>query len=190
MIEMDRHSLAYSLVLTGQHKETMSDLIKDFGLKEPDHYLVGIREASTSIRLISWLQEIAQKTLRDLKNEPWLRQAKLCMVHGDTLSTLIGAMIAKRFNIPVAHIEAGLRSYNYLNPFPEELIRVAVSRLSSFDYAPGKWAMGNLNCAGRKNKEIINTVENTLLDSIRFALKHQIHKQYGMQPTIWGCFDS
>ncbi|MBW1888543.1 MAG: UDP-N-acetylglucosamine 2-epimerase [Deltaproteobacteria bacterium] len=177
MLEMDSQSVPYLFVLTGQHKETMDDLIENFGLRQPDHYLVDIREASTSLGLLAWLSEILQKAVFKLKYESWIKESRLCLVHGDTLSTLIGALIARKFKIPVAHIEAGLRSSNYLNPFPEELIRVMVSKLSSIDYCPGAWAKNNLGNSIRNNKEIINTVENTLLDAVRFAVRHQAHKK-------------
>jgi UDP-N-acetylglucosamine 2-epimerase (non-hydrolysing) len=184
ILEMDRQSVPYLFVLTGQHKETMADLIHNFGLRDPDHCLVGVREASTSLRLAGWLTEIVGRHVLTLKKEPWIRKTKICLVHGDTLSTLIGALIAKRFNVKVAHVEAGLRSNNYLHPFPEEFIRVIISRLADIFYCPGDWAAENLRYHKNKNRHIINTKENTLLDAVRYAVKNKIEpassEKYGV----------
>lgn len=169
MLEMGRQAVPFLFVLTGQHKETMADLIRNFGLREPDHCLVDIREASTSLRLSKWLFEIIETYVLKLKNELWIKKTDLCLVHGDTLSTLIGALIAKRFKIPVAHVEAGLRSSNYFNPFPEELIRIMVSRLADIHYCPGHWAASNLSSLKVKGNHVVNTMGNTHMDAVRFA---------------------
>ena len=184
MLEMDRQSVPYLFVLTGQHKETIADLIQNFGLRNPDYCLVEIREASTSIRLAGWLMEIAQKYFLTFKKAFWIEKTEICLVHGDTLSTLIGALIAKRFKIPVAHVEAGLRSNNYWNPFPEELVRIAVSRLADIFYCPGDWAADNLRFPANTTRHIINTKENTLLDAVGYALKSRVEpafpEEYGV----------
>lgn len=85
------------------------------------------------------------------------------IVHGDTVSTFMGAMIGKAFKMKICHIEAGLRSHNLLNPFPEEIDRILTSRLARVHFAPGKEAVENL----RKAKgQVIDTVYNTILDSL------------------------
>lgn len=91
----------------------------------------------------------------------------LVLVHGDTFSTLIGALMARLARLKVGHVESGLRSFNYLNPFPEELTRVLVFRLSHIYFSPGKWALDNLSgYSGLK----VDTHSNTLKDSLRIAV--------------------
>ncbi len=68
----------------------------------------------------------------------------LCIIHGDTPSTLLGLIMAKRVGKTVVHLEAGLRSFNLLRPFPEELIRIICMKLSDILFAPSDWSEGNL----------------------------------------------
>ena len=163
---MEQRNLPFKFVLTGQHTETLDDLIAAFGIRQPDDVLVDIGESDTKFKLFRWLVT-ASKAVG--KRSYFREGAKAILVHGDTLSTLFGALIGKRYTIPVAHIEAGLRSYNYFHPFPEEIIRVLVSRLSSIHYGPGRWACDNLKA---RSGVIVNTQENTLLDSLRIAIEN------------------
>ena len=90
------------------------------------------------------------------------------VVHGDTFSTVLGSIIAKILRGKVAHIESGLRSFNILHPFPEELNRIITFKLTDIYYCPNDWAVNNL----RKYKGIkINTQLNTLYDSLQLAIK-------------------
>lgn len=101
-----------------------------------------------------------------------VRSRPMLLVHGDTVSTLIGAVAGWCAGADVVHVEAGLRSFNLLRPFPEEFCRVGVSRFARWAFCPGEWACGNLH--GYRNVRIVNTQENTLLDSLRMALAHRI----------------
>src|SRR5690554_4236730 len=143
MRSLDREGVNYDFVLTGQHAETMMDLITVFGLKKPAYILAPIIEANTHQKLRQWLVRILKDGLP--KSSPISQgNYQYCLVHGDTLSTLIAALLAKRHSIKVAHIEAGLRSFNIFHPFPEELVRIGVSWLADFHYSPGAWASQNL----------------------------------------------
>jgi UDP-N-acetylglucosamine 2-epimerase (non-hydrolysing) len=88
------------------------------------------------------------------------------IVHGDTVSTYMGARIGKKLGMSVCHVEAGLRSHNIFNPFPEEIDRLLTSQIARMHFAPGEEAAKNLKSAKGK---IINTKQNTLLDSLRFS---------------------
>ena len=163
---MEQRKLPFNFVLTGQHTETLDDLITAFGIRRPDDVLVNHGESDTEIKLLRWLLAASRAATK----RAYLKEgAKAILVHGDTLSTLFGALVGKRYSIPVVHIEAGLRSYNYFHPFPEEIIRVLVSRLSSIHYSPGKWACKNLEGI---SGIIVDTQENTLLDSLRNAIEN------------------
>lgn len=169
MRAMGKQGVPYHFVLTGQHAETMDDLIQAFELPDPAYHLAPIEEANTSVKLASWLLKILKGNLTGAS--PLAQHNyKLCLVHGDTMSTLVAALLAKRHGIPVAHVEAGLRSFNFFHPFPEEIVRLAVSRLSDIFYCAGDWAINNLAYLRNRNRTFVNIGQNTLLDSLLFAI--------------------
>ena len=84
----------------------------------------------------------------------------LVLVHGDTMTTVLGAAIGRTLRVPVAHIESGLRSNDLRNPFPEELNRKLASALAGIHYAPGAWAAANVR------GDVIDTGSNTIRDSL------------------------
>lgn len=89
------------------------------------------------------------------------------IIHGDTISSLLGAIIATVYGLKLIHIESGLRSFNFFEPFPEELSRYVVSQLSDVHFCPNKWSLDNL----KKNKGIkINTFQNTLIETFWWAM--------------------
>jgi UDP-N-acetylglucosamine 2-epimerase (non-hydrolysing) len=90
----------------------------------------------------------------------------LVIVHGDTMTTVLGALMGRFLRVPVAHVEAGLRSGNWLNPFPEELNRHATSRLAEIHLAPNGWAADNLRTAGVGGR-IVDIGGNTVIDALR-----------------------
>lgn len=169
--QLQRNNIPFRFVLTGQHKETMDDLVDCFGIKQPDLILVENTESDSHFKLLNWLLKatisvVGQSGL-DRKN------IQAVIVHGDTLSTLFGALFGYLKKIPVVHVEAGLRSFNKLDPFPEEIIRLCVSKLTSVHYCPGDWACQNLkNACG----EVVNTEANTLMDATFFAIEQQQKK--------------
>ena len=172
MLELDRQKVSYKFVLTGQHKETMSDLISSFSLQQPDLILFDVHESDTPTKLLSWLMSCTSNAWRLRAS---LKKSKGFIVHGDTLSTLWGALFARALKVKVIHIEAGLRSYNYFNPFPEEIIRVIVTRLAHVLFAGGLWAKGNIKENSRQL--IVNTKFNTIMDSLRFAIKQNNNEE-------------
>lgn len=173
MMELTRRGMPYHLIETGQHAAITSELFGEFGLRGADTRL---RAASTDIATLGqaarWTAEtllhllhsaetIAKRTFRGEKKG-------ICLIHGDTLTTLFSLLYAKRCGISVAHVEAGLRSYHLLDPFPEELIRLAAMRYSDLLFAPSDWAMGNLSKMGYSHKSIF-AGGNTIVDMVRFA---------------------
>lgn len=92
------------------------------------------------------------------------------IVHGDTITSLIGSITARIFKATLIHIESGLRSYNFSEPFPEELCRFITSKLAGIHFCPNSWAVKNLiNTRGVK----INTKNNTLLESLSLVSKNR-----------------
>lgn len=98
------------------------------------------------------------------------REKSYFIVHGDTVSSLLGGVIASLYGLKVVHIESGLRSFNFLEPFPEEISRYIVSRLTDVHFCPNEWSMNNLkNVKGVK----VNTKQNTLIESYWMATSNK-----------------
>jgi len=169
ILETMRRKLPFRLVLTGQHNETFTDLQRNFGLPQADFLLVDGSEAKDRLSFLHWVRRSLLAARSPAAVRIW-REAKVIVVHGDTASTLLGAYIGWRFRIPLAHVEAGLRSFNFLHPFPEELIRVLVSRKAALHFCPDATAMRNLAKAGG---ERLDTGGNTLKDAVRLAVVAQ-----------------
>lgn len=121
--------------------------------------------------MLFWIKDIvfgyirARKYIKNIKKE---NKNNLVIVHGDTVTTVIGALIGKLHRIKVAHIEAGLRSGNWRHPFPEEIDRRITSKIAKINYAPGDIPVSNLMKA-KVSGEIVNTKFNTVLDSLKLA---------------------
>lgn len=118
--------------------------------------------------LLNWFiktKKQAAKLIMDKFGERELQNAYL-IIHGDTVSTMMGAMVGKKLGMRVCHVEAGLRSHNIFNPFPEEIDRLICSKIATMHFAPGDEPTENLK---RVRGTVINTKQNTLLDSLRFS---------------------
>lgn len=181
--EFDRRGVPYSLVYTGQHKETFHLLEATFQTRTPDEILVQADEASTRSTFLRWAVRYWVEALRRIARGDW-KHYRLAIVHGDTASTLFGALAARLSGVPVAHVEAGLRSPRLFDPFPEEIIRRFVSRLSSLHFAPDRTAAANLRKASGK---VVETGGNSLGDALAVALdrcgdlpSHGGHGNYGV----------
>lgn len=160
--------LPFDFVLTGQHQETMDDLIEGFQLPKPTFNLMPVNESDTTWKLAGWLINILRRHLKS-NSVVARRNYHYCLVHGDTMSTFASALIARRHGISVVHVEAGLRSHNILHPFPEELTRLAVSQLSSIFYCSGSTAVENVKKI-RPRADAVDIGQNTLLDAVRLAI--------------------
>lgn len=97
------------------------------------------------------------------------------IVHGDTVSALIGAIVAKILNVKLVHIESGYRSFNFLEPFPEEICRYLVSHLSDVLFCPNEWCLKNVK---NFKAEKINTGLNTVYESCMEGLKIKHNSTY------------
>lgn len=164
--EMDRQQVPYRLIYTGQHSETFDLLEAAFGTRPADDELVPGTEASTHASFLVWTVKFWKQAFRRLLQ--W-RGARGGLVHGDTASTLFTAIALKMAGVPVVHIEAGLRSPKLMEPFPEEIIRRCVSRLTRLHFAPDASSAANL---AKAPGVVINTQGNTLRDALTLALNN------------------
>jgi len=146
--ELEKRSIPYRLINTGQHESISADLRRQYGIKPPDYSLGNKRtDVNTVGRGLTWLVgNLGRYAARGTRARRVLfgDNEGVVLVHGDTASTLLSTVIAKRADQKVMHIEAGLRSWQYFNPFPEELVRIMVMRMSDYLIAPSDQAYENL----------------------------------------------
>ncbi|MEK7357016.1 MAG: UDP-N-acetylglucosamine 2-epimerase, partial [Bdellovibrionota bacterium] len=153
------------VVSTGQSRENFLMQYRDLGLDEsllsammPTEGDLG--RASSALK---WFLRALFVSPKRFRSGLLVREKTFVVVHGDTLSTLVGSILARRAGYPVVHVEAGLRSPSLLNPFPEEINRRLVSKLATYHMAPDSRAEGNLQRAHVKGRVVV-TRGNTLLD--------------------------
>lgn len=162
----------FVLASTGQQFTQIPRLLELAGLQPVDVWLgLGARSArdlQTSSDIPGWAATVAwryghewRQLRRRLRSGPG---RPLVLVHGDTMTTLLGALMGRFLGFPVGHIESGLRSFDLRHPFPEELNRRLTSRIARYLYAPGPWAASNL-----KRGIVIDTGSNTVRDAIAMA---------------------
>lgn len=169
MRELQKRKIIYNFIFTGQHQQTITQSLNIFGLKNPDIYLYKGQDIIAPIPMFGWLIKIIYKAIKQRKTVFQGDTNGFVLLHGDTLSTLAGAIITRLLGLQCVHIESGLRSFNFCNPFPEELTRVLVTYLAHYYFCPNALALKNIiSYPGKK----INTYENTLLDSLNLAKQH------------------
>jgi UDP-GlcNAc3NAcA epimerase len=149
------------LVHTGQHYDYLMDRVffEELRLPEPDYHL-GVGSGSHARQTGLMLERIEAILQKEIPH--------VVMVYGDTNSTLAGALAAAKLNLPVAHVEAGLRSYN--RTMPEEINRVLTDHLSTFLFCPTSQAVENLAKEGIRlgQGKIVKNVGDVMYDSILF----------------------
>jgi UDP-N-acetylglucosamine 2-epimerase (non-hydrolysing) len=171
LLRLDARGHPYVLATTGQQVQQIPSFLEQFGLRQPEVCLA--RGASgRDLRVNSDIPGWAATVIRSWARErPRIRRMlalgtgrALVLVHGDTMTTVLGSVLGRSIRTTVAHIEGGLRSYDLRNPFPEELNRKLATGLSSVHYAPGAWAASNL-----RGGEIVDTGSNTIRDSLELV---------------------
>lgn len=158
---------SYRYISTGQHSETMDDILADFQLSGPDYSLYSGRDITSIPAMLGWAFRIVMHVIANRSRVFAGDRGGIVLVHGDTFSTILGALIGRIAGHRVGHVESGLRSFNVFHPFPEELTRIATIRLSDVLFCPGEKAMANVK--GQRGVKV-DTFENTLRDSVEFAL--------------------
>lgn len=169
IMECKQRKLAYHIVVSGQNDVVNSRILRDGKCGAVELELSDPKKIKkSSIGLLCWFMKTIVSAKKRVKIQfPELDWKHSCMVvHGDTVSTVMGAWIGKSLGMTVCHVEAGLRSHNFFNPFPEEIDRMITSKLARVHFAPGNEPYQNLaKCKGL----IVNTYDNTLLDSLNFS---------------------
>ena len=168
ILELYKYPLEFKTIVcvTGQHRQMLDQVLNLFDIK-PD-YDLDIMKPDRD------LYDIFSQTLLKIRHVFGESKPDLVIVHGDTSTSIAAALAAFYKQIPVAHVEAGLRTNNIYNPWPEEMNRQLTSRISSYHYVPTRRAMSNLLKENIKRNNIIVT-GNTVIDTLRLAL-HRIEE--------------
>jgi UDP-N-acetylglucosamine 2-epimerase (non-hydrolysing) len=172
----------FNIVSTGQNDLTQSELLTH--LDHPvDVFLHRGPVRQSAVGVLRWfLATLSRSYLHLRRMIPRAQRSRsLVVVHGDTVSTLMGAILGRALGMRVGHVEAGLRSFKWLTPFPEEICRCLVSYLVSFHFSPNSWAVGNL--ARHKGRKIC-THGNTLVDTLQFS--RQVEKESALSAELRG----
>lgn len=162
MVNLTKRNIPFNFIYTGQHRETIEEMIEDFGVRNPDVILYNGPDITSVFSMVSWGFRILCAAAIKRKNIFLGDEKGIVLVHGDTFSTLLGALMGRMAHLKIGHVESGLRSRNLFHPFPEEIIRILTIRLSHVLFCPGYWAI--MNVASLK-KEKVNTQGNTIYDT-------------------------
>lgn len=170
--ETRERKIPYIVVATGQNKVTDTDVLKSCNDNKVDILLSDTYKIKKSASgLLTWFVKTysgATKKIRKyIENNCDIKNSTM-IVHGDTVSTLMGALVAKKIKVKLAHVEAGLRSFDLLHPFPEEIDRVLTSKRVDVHFCPSDIAEKNLIKANVHGK-IVNTKGNTIYDGLQYA---------------------
>jgi len=159
----DERGIGYRLIDSGQHASLARSLRRELGLREPDVQLRTGKDIASVPRAALWMSKVLLSALfrpGKMMRNVFGGEGGICVIHGDTPTTLLSVFLARRAGLPLAHLEAGLRSWNYFNPFPEELVRVVAMKRAALLFAPSAMAMANMErmkLKGEKHDIGVNT---------------------------------
>lgn len=162
VLELQKHDEIDSIVcLTGQHKEMLQQVMDAFHIKA-DYNLNIMRPKQTLSTIISDILLGMDSVLEEAKPD-------IVLVHGDTSTSFAAALAAFNHHIPVGHVEAGLRTFNKLSPFPEELNRTLTARIADYHFAPTINNKNNLSKEGVTSG--VYVTGNTVIDSFKTTVQ-------------------
>ena len=167
-----RKNLKTIVCVTGQHRQMLDQVLIAFGV-EPDYDLSIMKDRQTLFDVTVNILEKVREVLEDAKPD-------IVLVHGDTSTTFVTALACFYLQIPVGHVEAGLRTYDIYSPYPEEFNRQAVGIISQYNFAPTELAKQNLINEGKK-ADTIYVTGNTAID----ALKTTVREDYSHPELEW-----
>ena len=167
-----RKEIESIVCVTAQHREMLDQVLDVFDIK-PDYDLNIMKSGQT-------LSEITSRVLLGLEDIIKKERPNIILVHGDTSTTFAGALAAFYNNIDIGHVEAGLRTWNKYSPFPEEMNRQMVDRMTDMFFAPTIVSKNNLLNEGIDENKIYIT-GNTAID----AMKYTVNGDYKNELFDW-----
>jgi UDP-N-acetylglucosamine 2-epimerase (non-hydrolysing) len=168
--ELERKGADQVVCVTGQQREMLQQMLTFFQIKpDADLNIMSVRQS---------LEDITRQALDGIEAIIKQHQPDIVVVQGDTTTAFVGALAAYYQKIPVAHVEAGLRTNNIYNPFPEEMNRRMISQIATLHFAPTQSAADNLLANGVDAKSI-HITGNTVVDAIMWgvARKEPFHNR-------------
>lgn len=167
-----RENIITKVCVTGQHRQMLDQVLEIFDV-EPDYDLSIMKDKQT-------LFDITTNILMKIREVLEAEKPDVVLVHGDTSTTFVTALACFYLQIPVGHVEAGLRTYNIYSPYPEEFNRQAVGIVAKYNFSPTELSKENLIREG-KNSESIYVTGNTAID----ALKTTVREDYVHSELEW-----
>lgn len=168
----ERRKSEIRVLVSGQHRDLLDEVLSAFALA-PDYDLSLMKREQTLTDLtVGVLQGVGQVIAE--------YRPSLILVHGDTTTALAATLAAFYAKVPIAHVEAGLRTYDPFAPYPEEMNRRVISLLADYSFAPTEEAKGNLLREGKDEKNVFVT-GNTAID----ALKTTVLPTYTHEVLTW-----
>ena len=169
--EFQKHPEAFETMVcvTGQHREMLDQVLQIFDVK-PDFDLNIMKQGQdlydVTSRVLTGMRDVLDETKPDV-----------VLVHGDTTTSMAAAMAAFYRQIPIGHVEAGLRTHNIYSPWPEEMNRQITGRIATFDFAPTPLSRQNLLDEGVAPEKIMVT-GNTVIDALHWVVENVMKKGY------------
>ena len=161
-----RDKLDTVVCVTGQHREMLDQVLGAFNVV-PDYDLSIMKANQTLFDVTVNILEKMKGIMEEVKPD-------IVLVHGDTSTTFVTALACFYLQIPIGHVEAGLRTYNIHSPFPEEFNRQAVGIVASYNFAPTEMAKQNLINEG-KDPVTIYVTGNTAIDALKITIRDDYH---------------
>lgn len=167
-----RKNLETVVCVTGQHRQMLDQVLDAFSVV-PDYDLSVMKDKQTLFDITTNILSRIKEVLEEVKPD-------VVLVHGDTSTTFVTALACFYLQIPIGHVEAGLRTYNVYSPWPEEFNRQAVSIIAKYNFAPTELSRANLIKEGKDESSIYIT-GNTAID----ALKTTVREDYTHSELAW-----
>ena len=162
-----------TVCVTGQHRQMLDQVLKAFSVT-PDYDLAIMKERQNLFDITTNILERIRAVLEEVRPD-------IVLVHGDTSTTFVTALACFYLQIPVGHVEAGLRTYDIYSPYPEEFNRQAVGIIAQYNFAPTETARQNLLREG-KRPESVYVTGNTAIDALRTTVRadysHPMHHMF------------
>lgn len=167
-----RNTIQTIVCVTAQHRQMLDQVLETFGVV-PDYDLNIMKERQDLFDITTNILSGIKSILKEVNPD-------VVLVHGDTSTTFVTALACFYLQIPVGHVEAGLRTYNIYSPYPEEFNREAVSIISKYNFAPTPLSKANLLKEG-KSADSIYVTGNTVID----AMQHTVTEEYSHPELDW-----
>jgi len=164
-----RESIKTVVCVTGQHRQMLDQVLEVFQVV-PDYDLSIMKDRQTLFDVTTNILNRIKAVIEEVK-------PNVVLVHGDTSTTFVTALACFYLQIPVGHVEAGLRTYNIYSPYPEEFNRQAVSIISQYHFAPTALSRENLLKEGKKPETIFVT-GNTAIDALKTTVRDDYKNEY------------